>query len=104
MVRYETPDDYRQELRDICQQANIRLKQAGMQPIDFHEKPAGNNTSAQTGWTSTVFAQENGFNGCSIECSYQGERNGRNYTIADYQTIGAFLVQAIAAVLLAKDS
>lgn len=98
VVHADTNDVFRTELRQIHNCLNEMLDVKEMQHIDFHESPPGQNTSAQNGMTSAVFAHSNEINGCTIECSYQGERTGRDYTIDDYRYIGECLIKAIAEV------
>lgn len=99
VVHADTPDEERALLRRVCQGANAHLAARDMQAIDFHEKPKGANTSAQAGLTSANYAHLLGMSGCTVECTYQGERNGRAYEQKDYAAMGESLVKAIAAAL-----
>ena len=100
VVHADTCDAFREELRGIHGRMNGILALSGLQPFDFHEVPAGQNTSAQSGMTSAFFAHSNGINGCTIECSYQGECSGRDYSIENYRHFGESLVKAISQTYL----
>ena len=99
VVKADTQSDHREELRTIWRAQNAFLAAYGMQDVQFHEDPTGANTSSQEGMTSAQFVHARGINGCTFECTYQGERNhGRAYTIEDYQRMGASMVRAIDSV------
>lgn len=99
VVHADTSDEERILLRSICGAANACLVARSMQAIDFHEKPKGTNTSAQSGMTSAQYAHALGMQGCTIEWSYQGERCGRAYEREDYARLGMCLVQGIVEKL-----
>lgn len=96
VIGADMPDAFREELRAIWQRLNVHLDALGMQRTIFREKAPGSNTSAQTGLTSAQYVHSRGVNGATFECTYQGERDGRSYTIEAYQHMGACMVKAIA--------
>lgn len=85
---------FRGSLRRLWQADVCETEARGFQPPYFNEKPVGTNTSSQAGWSADKFVRSNGIPACSFECTYQGERSGRDYTVKDYQTLGACLARA----------
>ena len=91
----ETPDAFREETRSMWTRLNAHLDAAGMQTTQFQEREPGDNTSAQSGMKCADYIQSLDINGSTFECTYQGERTGRSYTIEDYQRLGACMAMAI---------
>ena len=99
VIGADTTDDFREEMRAVWQRMNAHLDARSMQRAIFRENKPGTNTSAQTGLTSAQYAHSRGVNGCTFECTYQGERDGRTYTIEDYRHLGESMVKAVAETI-----
>ena len=99
VVSADWPQDKKDELRRIFERVAAETEKLGYQPPYFNEQPAGTNTGSQTGWCGDDFTLALGVNGCAFECTYQGERNGRNYTEDDYRAFGKCIVKALAGYL-----
>lgn len=95
VVGAETPPDFREALRTVWARLNAQLDSHGMQATLFKEKEPGSNTSAQSGMTSAQYVQSLGINGCTYECTYQGDRAGHAYTVEDYRRMGMCMAKAL---------
>ncbi len=96
VVTHDTIPSYRNELRTVQEYLNRFLADFSLQPSGFREKTANDNTSAQTGLTSTQYAHMQNINGVTYECSYQGEPEDRSYDIHDYRNIGSAFARALS--------